>query len=168
MKRLLRLSWVVAVVLAGSACAHRPPPTSLRAGGETLTHTTAEERGTTAGGEGWFTGATTVAMLFVPNGSRDFSGATVTFQPGARTTWHSHPAGQTFVVTEGTGWVQLEGEERLEVKPGDVVWTPPGVRHWHGATPSTAMTHIALQGEVDGSTVDWYEPVTDTSYLGSE
>ena len=171
MKRLCTtlspLSCVVAVGLMGSACAHQPS-LAPGSGGERPTHTRAAERGTVAGGETWFTGETAVSMLFTPNGPRDFSGATVTFQPGARTRWHSHPAGQTLVVTEGTGWVQLEGKERLQVNPGDVVWTPPGVRHWHGATAGAAMTHIALQGEVQGRTVDWFEPVTDALYLGSE
>ena len=155
-------------VLVSSGCVHGSSSTPSRTGGETLVHTTADERGTIAGGEGWFTGDTTVAMLFAPNGPRDFGGATVTFQPGARTIWHSHPAGQTLVVIEGAGWVQLEGAERLEVQPGDVVWTPPGIRHWHGSTPSTSMTHIALQGDVDGRTVDWFEPVTDAAYLGAD
>lgn len=168
LKHVSRLPCVIAVVLVSSACAHRPPSTSPRTGGDAFAHTTAEERGTTVGGEDWFTGQTTVAMLFAPSGPRDFGGATVAFQSGARTRWHSHPAGQTLLVTEGTGWVQLEGEKRLEVKPGDVVWTPPGIRHWHGATPEAAMTHLALQGDVEGRTVDWFEPVTDASYLGSE
>ncbi|MCB9793637.1 MAG: cupin domain-containing protein [Alphaproteobacteria bacterium] len=104
-------------------------------------------------------------MLFSPEGARRFGGATVRFEPGARTAWHSHPAGQTLVVTEGSGWVQVEGEPRQDLRPGDVVWTPPGQRHWHGATDSAAMTHIALQGEVDGEVVDWQEPVPEARYL---
>lgn len=127
--------------------------------------TTAAERGSSAGPAAWFSGDASVAPLFGPNGPRDFGAAYVTFQPGARTAWHSHPAGQTLVVTDGTGWVQVEGEPRRDIKPGDVVWTPPGVRHWHGATRSTAMTHIALQGEVEGRVVDWFEPVADATYL---
>ena len=103
-------------------------------------------------------------MLFAPNGPRTFSGALVSFEPGARTRWHSHPAGQTLIITAGVGWVQLEGEERLEAKSGDVVWTPPGIRHWHGAQPSTTMSHIALQGAVDSRAVDWFEPVSRESY----
>ena len=107
-------------------------------------------------------------MLFGPNGPRTFGGATVVFEPGARTSWHSHPAGQTLVVTDGSGWMQTDGGPRHEVKAGDVVWTPPGVRHWHGATTATAITHIALQGEVSGRTVDWFEPVTDAQYQGTD
>ncbi|MCA9611828.1 MAG: cupin domain-containing protein, partial [Myxococcales bacterium] len=124
-------------------------------------HTTASERGQSTGPAEWFTGTTTVSPLFAPNGSRDFGAATVVFEAGARTAWHTHPAGQTLVVTEGTGWVQLEGEARVEIHAGDVVWIPPGIRHWHGATATSAMTHVALQGAVDGSVVDWLEHVTD-------
>jgi len=122
----------------------------------TLTITTAEERGSTPGADDYFTGETTVSMLFTAAGARTFAGANVSFQPGARTAWHSHPAGQTLVVTEGQGWVQIEGQERRDLSPGDVVWIPPGVRHWHGATSSYAMTHLALQGEVDGEVVSWF------------
>lgn len=161
---LLRRSLVLAVLLLAPACAHQQANTSLPTGGEALAHTTTAERGTFGGGDDCFTGQATVAMLFSSNGSRDFGGATVAFEPGARTVWHSHPAGQTLLITEGTGWVQLEGQRRLVVSPGDVVWTPPGVRHWHGATPSTEMTHIAIQGELDGRTVDWFEPVSDAQY----
>ncbi|MCB9546947.1 MAG: cupin domain-containing protein [Myxococcales bacterium] len=106
-------------------------------------------------------------MLFSPEGARTFGGATVAFEPGARTAWHVHPAGQTLVVTAGSGWLQAEGEPRRDLRPGDVVWTPPGVRHWHGATAATAMTHIALQGALDGAVVDWQAQVTDAEYLGT-
>lgn len=88
----------------------------------------------------------------------------VTFEPGARTAWHTHPAGQILIVTEGRGWVQCEGEQRQEVTPGDSVWFPAGVRHWHGATATTAMTHIAVTESVDGSAVTWLEHVTDAQY----
>lgn len=111
-----------------------------------------------------FTGDASIEMLFGINGPRNFSGAYVTFLPGSRTAWHSHPAGQTLVVTDGTAWVQLEGQERQELEVGDVIWTPPGVRHWHGATPYRPMTHIALQSGVDGEVVDWQELVTDEEY----
>jgi quercetin dioxygenase-like cupin family protein len=107
------------------------------------------------------TGQATISMLFTPNGPRTFSGAYVTFQPGARSAWNDHLAGQTLVVTEGSGWVQLEGEEGRDLKPGDVVWTPPNVRHWHGAAASASMTHVALQGVADGTAVHWFEHVTD-------
>ena len=89
---------------------------------------------------------------------------TVTFEPGARTAWHTHPLGQTLIVTSGRGWVQVWGGRVEEVHPGDVVWFPPGEKHWHGATPTTAMTHIAIQERLDGKTVDWMEKVSDEQY----
>jgi quercetin dioxygenase-like cupin family protein len=88
----------------------------------------------------------------------------VTFAPGARSAWHTHPAGQLLIVTSGTGWVQEEGGEKREIKPGDVIWTPPGVKHWHGATATTSMGHIAITSVVDGKNVDWAEKVSDEQY----
>ena len=92
------------------------------------------------------------------------SGASVTFEPGARTAWHTHPLGQTLIVTSGCGWVQREGGSVEEIHPGDVVWFPPGEKHWHGATATTAMTHIAIQEKLDGKVVDWLEKVSDKQY----
>ena len=91
-------------------------------------------------------------------------GASVTFEPGARTAWHTHPLGQTLIVTAGCGWAQREGGPIEEIRPGDVVWFSPGEKHWHGATPTTAMTHIAIQEKLDGKVVDWMEHVTDEQY----
>jgi quercetin dioxygenase-like cupin family protein len=91
-------------------------------------------------------------------------GASVTFEPGARTAWHTHPLGQTLIVTSGVGWVQAWGGAVAEICPGDVVWFPPGEKHWHGATPTTAMTHIALQEALDGKVVDWMEQVSGEQY----
>jgi quercetin dioxygenase-like cupin family protein len=88
----------------------------------------------------------------------------VTFEPGARTAWHTHPLGQTLIVTTGSGLVQRDGEAIEEIKPGDVVWFSPGEKHWHGASPSTAMTHIAIQEALDGKAVEWMEHVTDAQY----
>jgi quercetin dioxygenase-like cupin family protein len=88
----------------------------------------------------------------------------VTFEPGARTAWHTHPLGQTLIITAGLGWVQTEGGSIEEVRPGDVVWFPPGEKHWHGATPTTAMTHIAVQEALNGKNVDWMEKVSDVQY----
>jgi quercetin dioxygenase-like cupin family protein len=88
----------------------------------------------------------------------------VTFEPGARTAWHSHPLGQTLIIASGLGWVQRESGPIEEVRPGDVVWFPPGLKHWHGATPTTAMTHIAVQESLNGKNVDWLEKVTDEQY----
>jgi quercetin dioxygenase-like cupin family protein len=90
--------------------------------------------------------------------------AQVTFEPGARTAWHTHPLGQILVVTSGTGWTQCEGEAVVEIRAGDVIWCPPGHRHWHGATPTIAMTHIAIQEALNGSPVTWMEKVTDEQY----
>jgi quercetin dioxygenase-like cupin family protein len=116
------------------------------------------------GSADWFTGAVRVDPLFGPDPER-VSGALVTFEPAARTAWHTHPLGQTLVVTSGLGWVQHEGGPIEEIRPGDVVWIPPGERHWHGATPTTAMTHIAIQEMLNGKAVDWLEHVTDAQYL---
>jgi quercetin dioxygenase-like cupin family protein len=92
------------------------------------------------------------------------SGALVTFEPGARSAWHWHPLGQTLVVTQGRGWVQSEGGPKVEIRAGDVVWCPPKERHWHGATPTTAMSHIAIQEALDGKVVEWMEKVSDEQY----
>jgi quercetin dioxygenase-like cupin family protein len=91
--------------------------------------------------------------------------ASVTFEPGARTAWHTHPLGQTLVVTAGCGWTQCEGEAVVEIRAGDVIWCPPNHRHWHGATPTTSMTHIAIQEALDGKVVEWMEHVPDAVYL---
>jgi quercetin dioxygenase-like cupin family protein len=88
----------------------------------------------------------------------------VTFEPGARTAWHTHPRGQTLIITAGLGWVQTESGQIEEVRPGDVAWFPPGEKHWHGATPTTAMTHIAVQESLNGKNVDWMEKVSDAQY----
>ncbi|WP_372616932.1 cupin domain-containing protein [Falsiroseomonas sp.] len=88
----------------------------------------------------------------------------VTFEPGARTAWHTHPLGQTVIVTAGLGWAQREGGPVEEIRPGDVVWFPPGEKHWHGATATTGMTHIAIQERLDGQTAEWLEPVSEAQY----
>ena len=121
-------------------------------------------RPATKGSAQTFTGSVTVDPLFATNEQRPFTGGHVTFEPGAHTAWHTHPAGQTLIVTSGAGWVQQWGSDRREIKPGDVVWIPPGVKHWHGATSTTAMSHIALQPSVGGKTVDWLELVADEQY----
>ncbi|RDH79827.1 cupin domain-containing protein [Mycolicibacterium moriokaense] len=113
-----------------------------------------------------FTGEVRVKPLFDTNESRDFSSAEVSFTPCARTAWHTHPGGQTLIVTSGTGWVQEWGGQRQDIGVGDVIWTRPGVKHWHGATNETTMTHIAIQSFVDGRPVDWLEQVTDEQYRG--
>ncbi len=112
----------------------------------------------------WFTGTVRIDSLFDRKDPARVNGATVTFEPGARTAWHTHPLGQTLIVTSGFGWVQQEGGPVEEIRPGDVVWIGPGVKHWHGATTTTAMTHIAIQEKLDGKAVDWMEKVTDGQY----
>jgi quercetin dioxygenase-like cupin family protein len=116
------------------------------------------------GPEDWFTGAVRIDPLFQPNDARRAASANVTFEPGARTAWHTHPLGQTLIVTSGCGWVQREDGDIEEIHPGDVVWFSPGERHWHGATATTAMTHIAIQENLNGKVVDWMEKVTDDQY----
>ena len=114
----------------------------------------------------WFTGTVRIDPLFNPAAPDRVQGASVTFEPGARTNWHTHPLGQTLIVTAGFGRVQREGGPIEEIRPGDVVWFPPGEKHWHGASPTTAMTHIAVQEELDGKVVEWMEHVTDHQYKG--
>jgi quercetin dioxygenase-like cupin family protein len=112
----------------------------------------------------WFTGTVRIDPLLQAKAPARAAGASVTFEPGARTAWHTHPLGQTLIITAGCGWVQREVGPIEEVRPGDVVWFPPGVRHWHGATPTTAMPHIAIQEGLDGKVVDWLEKVRDEQY----
>jgi quercetin dioxygenase-like cupin family protein len=112
----------------------------------------------------YFTGMVRIDSPFQADGPGRVGGAIVTFEPGARTTWHTHPLGQTLIVTAGCGWAQVEGGPVEEIRPGDVVWFPPGEKHWHGATPTTAMTHIAIAEKLDGKAVDWLERVTDDQY----
>jgi quercetin dioxygenase-like cupin family protein len=112
----------------------------------------------------YFTGAVRIDAPFATTAPARVSGASVTFEPGARTAWHTHPLGQTLIVTAGCGWVQVEGDAREEIRTGDTVWFPPGVRHWHGATATQGMTHIAIAEALDGKVVDWMEKVTDAQY----
>lgn len=112
----------------------------------------------------WFAGAVRIDPLFQPAEGARAAGASVTFEPGARTAWHAHPLGQTLIVTAGYGLMQCWGEEIEEIRPGDVVWIPPGVKHWHGAAPNTAMTHIAIQEGQDGVFADWAEHVSEAQY----
>ncbi len=114
----------------------------------------------------WFVGRVRIDPLFSAPAPARGRGAAVTFEPGARTNWHTHPLGQTLIVTAGVGWVQRAGGPVEVVRPGDVVWFPPGERHWHGATATTAMVHVAVQEDLDGRTVDWAEPVADADYRG--
>jgi quercetin dioxygenase-like cupin family protein len=118
------------------------------------------------GPDEWFTGTVRIDPLFQADPPGSAAGAAVTFEPGARTAWHTHPAGQTLIVTAGRGRVQREGGPVEEIRPGDVVWFPADEKHWHGAAPDVAMTHIAIQEAVDGVAVTWMEHVSDADYLG--
>ena len=112
----------------------------------------------------WFTGTVRMDPLFQAVAPARAAGNAVTFEPGARTAWHTHPRGQHLWVTAGCGWAQREGGPVEEIRPGDVVWFPPGEKHWHGATATTAMSHVAVQEKLDGSPVTWLEPVSDAQY----
>jgi quercetin dioxygenase-like cupin family protein len=118
----------------------------------------------TKGPSDWFTGTVRIDQPFAATDPARVAGAVVTFEPGARTAWHTHPLGQTLIVTAGCGWAQREGGPVEEIRPGDVIWFEPGEKHWHGATPTTAMTHIAIQEKLDGRAVDWLEKVSDEQY----
>ena len=112
----------------------------------------------------YFTGAVRIDSPFQRTVPARVAGAIVTFEPGARTAWHTHPLGQTLIVVSGVGRVQRAGEAIEEIRPGDVVWIEPGEKHWHGAAPTTAMTHVAIQEQLDGTAVEWMEQVTDQQY----
>jgi len=126
-----------------------------------------KRNGTQPSGRGpadWFTGVVRIDPLFQAPDPALVQSASVTFEAGARTAWHTHPLGQTLIVTAGSGWAQREGGPVEEIHPGDVVWFPPGEKHWHGATRTTAMTHIAIQERKDGKVADWMEQVSDEQY----
>jgi quercetin dioxygenase-like cupin family protein len=112
----------------------------------------------------WFSGTVRIDPLFQPSGPARAAGNAVTFEPGARTAWHTHPLGQTLIVTFGRGWAQRDGGAIEEIAPGDVVWFEPNEKHWHGASATTAMQHIAIQEALDGKAVEWLEKVSDDQY----
>jgi quercetin dioxygenase-like cupin family protein len=122
----------------------------------------------TPGPADYFTGTVRLDTPFKAEAPGRAGGAIVTFEPGARTAWHTHPLGQIIIVTAGLGWAQHEGGPIEEIRPGDVVWFPPGEKHWHGATDRTAMTHVAIAESQDGSPVTWLEKVTDEQYRGGK
>ena len=118
------------------------------------------------GPDDWFTGAVRIDPLFNPNHSRRAAAALVTFEPGARTAWHTHPLGQTLIIVSGIGWVQHQGGAIEEVHPGDIIWFEANEKHWHGATATNGMSHIAIQENLNGKVVDWLEKVSDAQYSG--
>jgi quercetin dioxygenase-like cupin family protein len=131
---------------------------------EDMTITRAGSQASAKGPAQYFTGSVRVDPLFAANAPSNTSGAYVTFEPGARSAWHTHPMGQVLVVTAGVGRVQRWGGPVQELRPGDVVWTPPGVKHWHGAAPTSAMMHLAIQESAKGKAVEWMEKVSDEQY----
>ena len=131
----------------------------------TMEITRKADQTTTEGSAEYFTGRVTISGQFQREAPSRLGGAIVRFEPGARTAWHVHPLGQTLIVTEGVGWTQIEGGPKLEFHAGDILWCPPEHKHWHGATPHAAMTHIAIQESQNGSPVTWMEHVTDEQYL---
>lgn len=162
MRKLIGI--VAAVIPIFSAGADRPPEQKQEQE-QTMKLQRAGSQPSQKGPVEWFTGSVRIDPLNVPPAPARAAVASVTFEPGARTAWHTHPLGQTLIVTAGVGWTQCEGEPIVEIRAGDVVWCPPDHRHWHGATPTTAMTHIAIQEALDGRMVDWMEHVTDEQYL---
>jgi quercetin dioxygenase-like cupin family protein len=127
----------------------------------------ADSQNSTKGPADWFTGAVRIDPLFEAPGPARVRGASVTFEAGARTAWHTHPLGQTLIVTAGLGWAQCEGGPIEEIRPGDIIWFAPDEKHWHGATLTTAMTHIAIQEAFDGKVVEWMEKLSEEEYQRS-
>jgi quercetin dioxygenase-like cupin family protein len=150
---------------AGGLVAAAATRTASAAGGNDMMQITrAGSQPSRKGPAETFTGAVRVDPVFPVREPGRASAGHVTFEPGARSAWHTHPLGQTLIITSGLGWVQREGGPIEEVRPGDVIWFPPGLKHWHGASPTTAMTHIAIQETLNGKNVDWLEKVSDEQY----
>jgi 4-carboxymuconolactone decarboxylase len=165
---------ILSLSLLGSACigvnqarvgsgSYAPSAASTKES-QTMTITGSGSQPSRQGPAEYFSGSVRIDPLFQAKEPSRTSGAYVMFEPGSRSAWHTHPLGQTLIVTAGTGWVQQDGDEKQEIKPGDVIWTPPGMKHWHGATATTSMTHIAVQEEVGGKNVVWMEKVSEEEY----
>jgi quercetin dioxygenase-like cupin family protein len=173
---MMRILFAAACSLPLLACAPDPEQSTKPATSETADATAAATeagamelsrraaRSATPGSADLFTGEVAITPLFEANEESQVGAALVRFEPGAHTAWHRHPLGQRLVVTEGTGWTQVEGGPIEVIEAGDVVWCPPDIRHWHGATPTTAMAHIAIQESENGSPVEWLEHVPDETY----
>ncbi len=144
-----------------------PPPRTKNTGRNQIEIKRAGSQASAKGPSEWFTGAVRIDPLFQAPDPASVQAASVTFEPGARTAWHTHPLGQTLIVTAGLGWAQREGGPIEEIRPGDVVWFAPGEKHWHGASPTTGVTHIAIQEKKDGKAVEWLEHVSDDQYRRS-
>jgi len=164
-RRMLAAAGGFAVAAAGPGAAETPAqavPTGRRNAIMEIKRNGSQPSG--KGPADYFTGTVRIDPLFEAPEPARVRGASVTFEPGARTAWHTHPLGQTLIVTSGLGWAQRWGGHKEEIRPGDVVWFPPGEKHWHGAEPTTAMTHIAAQEALNGKVVDWMERVSDEQY----
>jgi quercetin dioxygenase-like cupin family protein len=157
MKLLAILTTSLSMMASGASLAQEKP---------TVKVTPVGSQPSAKGPADYFTGSVRVDALFQGTAPARVGGGTVTFEPGARTAWHTHPLGQTLIVTAGSGRVQEWGGPIQEIKPGDTVWIPPNVKHWHGATATTGMTHIAIAESLDGKAVDWLEQVNDQQYVG--
>ncbi len=165
---------VMSVFLLASASAHAneasaasgsgAPPIASSENSQTIRITRTGSQASAKGSAEYFTGTVRIDPLFKANDPSRTSGSSVTFEPGARTAWHTHPLGQILIVTAGSGWVQQWGGQIEEIRQGDVVWIPPGQKHWHGATATTAMTHFSIVERLEGKTADWMEKVSDEQY----
>ena len=154
----------LSLVLVSLVVSAATPLQAQQAGGQAIVVTRSEAQSSRQGPAENFTGSVRVEQQFQASAPGRASGARVTFEPGARTAWHSHPLGQTLIVTSGVGRVQRWGDPVDEIRPGDIVWIPAGQKHWHGASPTTGMSHIAIGEQLDGKSVDWMEHVTDEQY----
>jgi len=154
-----------AIALAGTTAASAQ---TTQPGDTDMEITRKADQDVVEGPEDLFTGKATIRGNFSREDPSRLTGAIVTFEPGARTAWHKHPLGQTLIVTDGVGWTKVEGGEKYEFHEGDIMWCPPDRKHWHGATPDSSMTHIAIQEALDGENVVWMEKVTDEEYLAGE
>jgi quercetin dioxygenase-like cupin family protein len=163
-RRVLVSAGGLAVLAAGADASEMPTTLSTTARTAIMDIKRSGSQPSGKGPADYFTGTVRVDPLFKAPDPARVVGAHVTFEPGARTAWHTHPLGQTLIVTSGFGRAQREGGPVEEIRPGDVIWFPPGEKHWHGAAPTTAMTHIAIQEALDGKTVDWMEKVSDAQY----
>lgn len=166
--RLLAYARTIPLLAVLSGCASAPASTVPEATSANVTVTPLADGRSFEGPRDHFTGHVRVESLFAPAPPGRASGAMVHFDAGARTAWHTHPLGQTLVITSGVGWVQSESQDRITVHPGDVVRIPPNVRHWHGASATEPMSHVAVAESVDGEVVEWMELVADATYLGRE
>lgn len=163
-RHMLAASGGLAATAAAGTSAAQTPISQARGKDAAMKITRIGSQPSSKGAAEYFSGDVRVDPLFPVREPGRASAGHVTFEPGARSAWHTHPLGQTLIITSGAGWVQREGGPIEEVRPGDIVWFPPGLKHWHGATPTTAMTHIAIQETLNGKNVDWLEKVSDEQY----